>query len=90
MGVEGVALATDIGQFLSFIFILRFMMKSQDMYRLELRKIRVDKKTSGKIIKVGIPTGIQNMMIAFPVFLEIFFIVAGSDNSLSGDGDGTH
>lgn len=65
MGVEGVALATDIGQFLSFIFILRFMMKSQDMYRLELRKIRVDKKTSGKIIKVGIPTGIQNMMISF-------------------------
>ena len=65
MGVEGVALATDIGQFLSFIFILRFMMKSQDMYRLELRKIRVNKKTSGKIIKVGIPTGIQNMMISF-------------------------
>lgn len=65
MGVEGVALATDIGQFLSFIFILRFMMKSQDMYRLELRKIRLDKKTSGKIIKVGIPTGIQNMMISF-------------------------
>lgn len=65
MGVEGVALATDIGQFLSFIFILRFMMKSQDMYRLELRKIRVDKKTAGKIIKVGIPTGIQNMMISF-------------------------
>lgn len=65
MGVEGVALATDIGQFLSFIFILRFMMKSQDMYRLELRKIRVDKKTAVRIIKVGIPTGIQNMMISF-------------------------
>lgn len=65
MGVEGVALATDIGQFLSFIFILRFMMKSKDMYRLELRKIRVDKKTAIRIIKVGIPTGVQNMMISF-------------------------
>lgn len=65
MGVEGVALATDIGQFLSFIFILRFMVKSKDMYRLELRKIRVDKKTAIRIIKVGIPTGVQNMMISF-------------------------
>lgn len=65
MGVEGVALATDIGQFLSFVFILRFMMKSQDMYRLELRKIRMDRKMAAKIIKIGIPTGIQNMMISF-------------------------
>lgn len=65
MGVEGVALATDIGQFLSFVFILRFMMKSKEMYRVELKKIRIDGKTAVKIIKVGIPTGIQNMMISF-------------------------
>lgn len=65
MGVEGVALATDISQFLSFIFIIRFMMKSQEMYKVFPREIRLDMKMAAKIIKVGIPTGIQNMVISF-------------------------
>lgn len=65
MGVEGVALATDIGQFLSFIFIIRFMVKSEDMFRVYLKEVRMDMKMAGKIIKVGLPTGIQNMVISF-------------------------
>lgn len=65
MGVEGVALATDISQFLSFIFIIRFMAKSQEMYKVFPKEIRLDMKMAAKIIKVGIPTGIQNMVISF-------------------------
>lgn len=64
MGVEGVALATDIAQFLSFVFIIRFLMKSTDMYKLELKEIKLDRQMVGRIIKMGLPTGIQNMVIA--------------------------
>lgn len=65
MGVEGVALATDIGQFLSCVFILRFMTKSEDLFRVNFREIRLDVPMAVKIIKMGIPTGVQNMVISF-------------------------
>lgn len=64
MGVEGVALATDIGQFVSFIYIIRFMRKSDDLYHLDLKEIRLDKAMVKKIIMMGIPTGIQNTVIS--------------------------
>lgn len=64
MGVEGVALATDIGQFLSCVFILRFMMKSEDLFRVSLKDIRLNVSMAARIIKMGIPTGVQNMVIS--------------------------
>ena len=64
MGVEGVALATDIGQFISCIFIIRFLVRSQDVYRLKLRNVRFYDNLLGKILKIGLPTGIQNIVIS--------------------------
>lgn len=65
MGVEGVALATDIAQFVSFVYIIRFLMKSQDMIKLNLKEVKLNRSMAGKIIRMGVPTGIQNMVIAF-------------------------
>lgn len=64
MGVEGVALATDIGQLISCIFIIAFLVKSQDVYRLKLRDVRFYDNLLGKILKIGLPTGIQNIVIS--------------------------
>ena len=64
MGVVGVALATDISQLLSCIFIIGFLVKSNDIYKVNLREIRFYKGLPGKIIKIGLPTGIQNIVIA--------------------------
>ena len=41
MGVAGVAIATDISQVLSSIFILRFLTRVDEPYRAELKKIMV-------------------------------------------------
>ena len=65
MGVEGAAVATDISQLVSCILSLRFLMRVEDDYRVTLRKIRPDAKMSARIIRVGLPTGIQNMVISF-------------------------
>lgn len=64
MGVEGVALATDIGQLISCIFILAFLAKSQDVYRLKLKDIRFYGNLPGRILKIGLPTGVQNIVIS--------------------------
>ena len=65
MGVAGVAIATDISQVLSSIFILRFLTRVDEPYRAELKKIRWDVPMANRIIKIGLPTGIQNMVISF-------------------------
>lgn len=65
MGVAGAAIATDISQLVSCILSLRFLMRVEDDYRVTLRKIRPDAKMSARIIRVGLPTGIQNMVISF-------------------------
>lgn len=63
MGVEGVALATDIAQFLSFVFIMRFMTKSNELFRVNWKDVRLDKHMASRIIRIGLPTGIQNAVI---------------------------
>lgn len=64
MGVVGVALATDISQFLSCVFIIGYLMKTNEVYKLKVREIRFHGQMVSKIIKMGLPTGIQNIVIA--------------------------
>lgn len=64
MGVSGVAIATNISQFISCILALRFLVKVSDNYRVYLNKIRVHKETAIKIVKIGLPTGIQSMVVS--------------------------
>ena len=65
MGVEGAAIATDISQLVSCVLSLRFLIKSTDDCRVIPREIRLHKKMAARIIRVGLPTGIQNMVISF-------------------------
>ncbi|MDY2614750.1 MATE family efflux transporter [Blautia obeum] len=65
MGIVGAALATDISQLLSCIFILLFLTRSQEIYRVCLREIRFYERMPSKIIKIGLPTGIQHVVISF-------------------------
>ena len=65
MGVAGAAIATDISQLVSCVLSLRFLIKSTDDCRVIPRAIRLHKKMAARIIRVGLPTGIQNMVISF-------------------------
>ena len=64
MGIIGAALATDISQLLSCVFILRFLVRSDAEYKVNLREIRFYGNLPGKILKIGFPTGIQNIVIS--------------------------
>ena len=64
MGVAGAAIATDISQLVSCVLSLRFLIKSTDDCRVIPREIRLHKKMAARIIRVGLPTGIQNMVIS--------------------------
>ena len=65
MGVAGAAIATDISQLVSCVLSLRFLMKVDADYKVELSSVRPDKRMTSRIIRIGLPTGIQNMVISF-------------------------
>ena len=58
------ALATDISQLISCIFIWGFLIRSEDVYKLKIKEIRCYDHLLSKIIRIGIPTGIQNIVIS--------------------------
>jgi putative MATE family efflux protein len=64
MGIAGAAIATVFSQFLSCVFSMAFLMRTEGSYRVSLHKIRFHRADTTKIIKVGFPTGIQNTVIS--------------------------
>ena len=63
-GVGGAALATIIAQFLSGLLCLRRLLMTDAEYRVELKKIRFHWPTLKLIVRYGLPSGIQNSVIA--------------------------
>lgn len=85
MDVAGVALATVASQALSAVLVIIALMRRKDACRLMLRKIRFYKKPLMKMIRIGLPAGLEgslfgisNVLIQSSVnsFGEIF--VAGN------------
>jgi len=64
MGVEGVALATDISQIVSAAMIVRCLMKLEGPCRLELKKLCIDRSEAGRIARVGLPAGFQGAVFS--------------------------
>ena len=64
-GIAGAAIATAISQFLSAILAFVKLLRVDGVHKVEIKKIRIDKKMLVKILKMGIPTGVQNSVIGF-------------------------
>ena len=64
MDVAGVALATVISQCISAFLILRCLYKETDGFKLEIKKLRIDKHISLKILRIGIPAGFQGVVFS--------------------------
>ncbi len=64
MGVAGVALATVISQGISAVFCWFKLMRMRDLFDLGLKTIRIDRAMSGRILRIGIPSGITQAIMA--------------------------
>ena len=64
LGVAGVALATVISQGVSALLVLRCLMKTESDYRLELSKLRINWEKLGKMIRIGVPAGLQGALFS--------------------------
>ena len=65
IGVAGAAIATNFSQAISCILALWFLFRVPADYRISLKSLRIQKAMALRIIQIGLPTGIQNMVISF-------------------------
>ena len=63
-GVWSAALATVISQMASVVLCLIYLCKKGNIFTVEFKKIRFHLDMLGEIIKYGLPSGVQNSVIA--------------------------
>ncbi|MDE6402917.1 MAG: MATE family efflux transporter, partial [Muribaculaceae bacterium] len=78
--VEGVAIATSISNYVSAACIVYILIKEKGDIKLDCRRIRIWRSELGKIIRIGLPAGVQGMVFAFSnVFIQSGINSFGSD-----------
>ena len=65
LGVIGVGVATVISEMISCILVLRCLWKSEGSYQLRFSKLKIQWKYLRQLFKVGLPAGIQSIVINF-------------------------
>ena len=64
MTVNGVAIATVISNALSSLLLYRRLRRAEGAIHLEPRRLRMDGGILGRILKIGLPSGIQSAVFA--------------------------
>jgi putative MATE family efflux protein len=62
LGVAGAGIATICSQALSAVLVILVLVRVKDMHRLDLHKIRIDRKMLHRIVQIGFPAGLQSVM----------------------------
>ena len=80
MSVAGVALATVASQVLSAVLVVVCLIRSQSSIQLNPRRLRIVKDKALKMIKIGIPAGLQGA-----IFSMSNVVIQSSVNSFGAD-----
>jgi putative MATE family efflux protein len=79
LGVAGVAYATILSQFLSAVLVLYSLSHTDAPYGIRWKKLRIRKHVLGRILAIGLPSGIQQAVTSFSnVFVQSYINVFGS------------
>lgn len=74
LGVAGVAIATAITQTLSALLVGFLASRKGNVIRLSARKLGIDGEVLGKVLRIGLPTGIQTVIITFSNVMVQYYI----------------
>lgn len=78
--VIGVALATDISTAISALLVTYWLMREQGVFRLSLRRLRLEKDCLRKIAAIGIPAALQGAVFCIAnIFIQSAINTFGSE-----------
>lgn len=86
MGVEGAAIATAIAHTASAVFSLVKLMNTDDVHRVVLKDVKINAPMLREVLATGLPTGVQNSVIALANVLVQSNINVFGDNAMAGCG----
>ena len=64
LGVAGVAIATSVSQYVSAIFVVLSLVKTESCLHLDVRHMRIHRDKMLAILKVGLPAGLQSFVFS--------------------------
>lgn len=80
LDVRGAAIATIVSQLVSAVLVVLQLLCTKDSYRLVIRKIRLNLFMVMRIVRIGLPAGLQSVM-----YSASNIIIQSSVNSLGTD-----
>ena len=93
MSVAGVALATVISQIISAVLVVLCLMRENNALKLNLKKLRIDKRNFIMILQIGLPAGLQGSVFALSNVviqssINTFGNISVAGNSAAGNIEG--
>ena len=64
MDVAGVAIATVASQVISMVLVIICLLRTRGVIQLNLQECRIDRKSAGEIIRIGLPAGLQGSLFS--------------------------
>lgn len=88
MGVAGVAIATVVSNIISTLMVIIFLCRQDEMVRIHLSKLKLEKKYLKKVLAVGVPAGVQSAVFSLSnVFVQTGINYFGPD-AIAGSATG--
>lgn len=84
LDVAGVAIATDIANFISAVMVLEFLRRETGEFRLEFKKLCIRRRPLKKILQIGVPTGLSGSVFSISnIFIQSGINTFGA-NAIAG------
>lgn len=79
-GVAGIAIATDLSNAASAMLVVWFLLREEESFRLDLRRLRIDFPSLKMILYIGLPAGLQSVVFSVSnVIIQAFINGFGTD-----------
>lgn len=65
MNVDGVATATVIANLVSSVILFIALLKTDMVVKINIKKLKINRRVLADILKIGVPSGIQGMIFSF-------------------------
>jgi len=88
LGVAGAALATVGSQFVSVFLVFRKMLRTDDVYKLVLKDLHIDRKLLLEVLDLGLPAAIQVSLTAISNLFVTRYINSFGAAAMAGIGAG--
>ena len=81
LNTAGAAIATSISQLICAALVLRSLLRTKDLYRLELKRANFSRVQLKHMLRIGLPAGLQSSMYSISnVFIQASINRLGTDS----------